>query len=68
MDQLYKTTDIVEYDLEENEVSSVVFLDVAQTFDKVCYEGLIQKLNKMLPKQYAQIFTTYISNGLIRIR
>lgn len=54
--------------LEKKFIFSAIFLDVAQGFGKVWHEGLVCKLNKMLPKQYAQLLTSYISNRLFRIK
>lgn len=68
IDQVHRITNIIERTFEENEVCSAVFLDVAQAFDKVWHEGLINKLNKMLPKQYVEILTSYISDRLFRIK
>lgn len=39
-DQVYRITDIIERALEE-QICSVVFLNVAQVFDNVWHEGLI---------------------------
>lgn len=49
------------------QVCSAVVLDVAQAFDKAWHEGLIHKMNKIPPKQYVAILTSYISNKLFRI-
>lgn len=68
IDQVHRITDVIERALEEKQVCSAVFLDVAQAFYKVWHEGLIYKLNKLLPKQYADILTSYISNRLFRIK
>lgn len=68
VDQVHRITDIIERALEEKKICSTVFLDVAQAFDKVWHEGLIHKLNKMLPKQYVEILTSYISDRTFRIK
>jgi len=41
---------------------------VAQAFDKVWHEGLSHKLNKLLPKPYAEILTAYISDRTFRVK
>ena len=50
IDQVQRITDVIERSLEEKQVCTVLFLDVAKAFDKVWHEGLLYKLNKMLPK------------------
>lgn len=67
-DQVHRIIDVIERCYEEKQVCSAIFLDVAQAFDKVWHVGLIHKLNKMLPKQYVELISSYISNRLFRIR
>lgn len=68
IDQVHRITDVIERALEEKQVCSAIFLDVAQAFDKVWHEGLIHKLNKVLPKQHADIITSYISDRTFRVK
>lgn len=68
IDQVHRITDIIEKALEEKQDCSTIFLDVSQAFDRVWHEGLIQKLHKLLPKQYVEILKSYISNRLFRIK
>lgn len=68
IDQVHRITDIIEKVFEEEKVCSTIFLDVAQAFDKVWHSGLILKLNKLLPKQYAELLESYISDRLFRIK
>lgn len=67
-DQVHRITDVIERALEEKQVCSAVFLDVAQAFDKVWHEGLLNKLNKMFPKHYVEILKSYISDRLFRVK
>ena len=53
IDQVHRITNIIENALEKQEVSSTIFLDVAQAFDKVWHKGLMYKLKQYLPKQYS---------------
>jgi len=55
IDQVCRITNIIENALEEKTVCSPVFLDMAQTFDKVWHEGLNYKVITILHKQYAEI-------------
>lgn len=68
IDQVHRITNIIEKALEENKVCSTVFLDVAQAFDKVWHKGLIRKLRNMLPKQFADILESYLSQRKFRVR
>ena len=68
IDQVHRITSTIENALEEKQVCSTIFLDVAQAFDKVWHEGLIYKLNKILPKQYVELLQSYISNRIFRIK
>lgn len=68
IDQIHRITDVIEKALEEREVCSVIFLDVAQAFDKVWHDGLIEKLSKQLPIQYVNILQSYISDRYFRIK
>lgn len=68
IDQVHRITNIIERTLEEKKVCSTVFLDVAQAFDKVWHKGLIYKLRKMLPKQFADILESYLTERTFRVR
>lgn len=68
IDQVHRITDTIEKALEKKLICSTIFLDVAQAFDKVWHKGLIHKLNKMLPKQYADVLKSYISERLFRVK
>lgn len=68
IDQIHRITDIIEKALENKEICSTIFLDVAQAFDRVWHEGLIYKLNKLLPKQYVELLKSYLSDRLFRIK
>jgi hypothetical protein len=61
---VHTITNIIEIALEEKKVCSAIFLDVAQTFDKACHEGLNHKLRTILPKQYAEILKSYLTERL----
>lgn len=68
IEQVHRITNIIENTLENKGVCSSVFLDVSQAFDKVWHEGLIFKLKKMLPKQFADVLVSYITNRAFRVR
>lgn len=68
IDQVHRITNIIEKALEEKKVCTTVFLDVAQAFDKVWHEGLIHKLRNLLPKQFAKILESYLTQRMFRVR
>jgi hypothetical protein len=61
IDQVHRITTIIEKALEEQQVCSTVFLDVAQSFDTVWHDGLFYKLELLLPTEYSQILKSYLS-------
>jgi hypothetical protein len=61
IDQVHRITTIIERALEEQQVCSTLFLDVAQVFDTVWHEGLFYKLELLLPTEYSQILKSYLS-------
>ena len=68
IDQVHRITNTIEQALEEKLVCSSIFLDVAQAFDKVWHEGLIKKLSELLPKEYAELIKSYITDRLFRVK
>ena len=46
----------------------LLFLDVAQAFDKVWHKGLIYKLYRFLSKSYVNLFSSYLNNRIFRVR
>lgn len=68
IDQVHRITDTIEKSLEENLICSTMFLDVAQAFDKVWHEGLINKINGVLPRQYVEFLKAYLSERLFRVK
>jgi hypothetical protein len=67
IDQVHRINNIIENALEEKHLCSSVFLDVAQTFDKLWQEGLNYKLRTLLPMQYAEILDSYVTERFFRI-
>jgi hypothetical protein len=68
IDQVHRISDVIEQALEDKKICSAVFLDVAQAFDKVWHEGLILKLQNLLPMQYVDVLKSYISERLFRVK
>ena len=68
IDQVHRITNVIEKALEEKQICSAIFLDVAQAFDKVWHKGLEFKLHRDLPRQYYEILKSYIGNRFFRVR
>lgn len=54
--------------LEERKFCCAVFLDVAQAFDKVWHEGLLHKLQTVLPLSYCQLLQSYLQDRQFRVQ
>src|SRR5262249_29132693 len=67
IEQVHRLIDIIEKALEGKEVCSIIFLDIAQDFDKVWHEGLLHKLNQFLPIQYVNLLKSYMTNLMFRV-
>jgi len=54
--------------LEERSLSTVVFLDVAQAFNKVWHIGLLYKLKASLPGPYYLLLQSYLTDCYFQVR
>lgn len=68
IEQVHRITDVIEDTLENKNICSGIFLDVAQAFDKVWHQGLEFKLHRDLPKQFYQILKSYIADRHFRVK
>ena len=68
IDQVHNITTLIEITLEEKQVCSSIFLDVAQTFDKVWHEGLLYKIELLLPTEYSRLLKSYLSDRYFRVK
>ena len=68
IDQVHRITAIIEQALEEKQVCSTIFLDVAQAFDRVWHEGLLHKLELILPSDYSQLLKSYLTDRYFRVK
>lgn len=66
--QIHRITHEIEIALEKKEVCSAVFLDISKAFDAVWHEGLLHKLNMLLPKHYYKILKSYLEHRAFRVR
>jgi hypothetical protein len=47
---------------------SAIFLDIAHAFDKVWHVALMNKLKNTLPRQFAQILESYITERMFCVK
>jgi retron-type reverse transcriptase len=67
-DQVHRIITLTEMTLEEKQVCSSLFLDVAQAFDKVWHEGLLHKTELFLPMEYSRLLKSYLSDRYFRVK
>lgn len=68
VDQVHRITNVFKKVLEEKQICTTIFLDIAQAFDKVWHCGLEYKLERDLPKHHCQLLKSYISNRYFRVK
>lgn len=68
IEQVHRTTDLIENCFENKLICSLVLLDISQAFDRVFLEGLAFKLLKLLPINYYLLLTSYLSGRSFRVR
>lgn len=68
IDQVHRLTSTVEKALEEKNICSALFLDVAQAFDKVWHVGINNKLKAILPQKLSKLLSSYLADRLFRVR
>ncbi|CAI6366776.1 unnamed protein product [Macrosiphum euphorbiae] len=66
--QLHRVVDTISSSLEKKHYCAAVFLDVAQVFDRVWFEGLLFKLKKFLPAPYYLLIKSYLSDRTFIVR
>ena len=66
--QLRRISEIIVKGFEKKEYTSMVFLDVAQAFDRVWQKGLLQKLSKLnLPTYLYNIIRSFITKRSFQV-
>jgi hypothetical protein len=68
LDQVHRITNIIDKTLEEKKFYSTIFLDVAQTFDKVWHKELFHKIGQLLPAEHSQLLKPYLSVKYFRVK
>lgn len=67
IEQVHRLTEVIRLAFEERKYCAAIFLDVAQAFDKVWHEGLLYKMNAVLP-QMTKLLRSYLLNRKFRVR
>jgi hypothetical protein len=68
INQVHQITTIIEKALEEKQVCSTIFLDIAQAFDRVWHEGLLHKIELLLLSDYSQLLKSYLTDRYFRVK
>jgi hypothetical protein len=68
IDQARRITTVIEKTKREKKFCSNILLDVAQAFDKVWHEGLLHKIQQLLPAQHSQLLKSYLSDRYFRVK
>lgn len=66
--QLHRVIDTISASLEKKQYYAAVFLDMAQAFDRVWFDGLLFKLKKFFPTPYFLLLKSYLSNRTFVVR
>jgi hypothetical protein len=62
IDWVNRITDIIEKSLENKDMCSTVFLDIAQAFDRVWHRGILHKLRSALSYHFYLLLKSYLTN------
>ena len=68
IEQIHRITHNISQTLEKKKYCWAVFLDIQQAFDKVWQEGLLYKLNKVLPHTYYSILKSYLTKRQFMVK
>jgi hypothetical protein len=66
--KIQRLTDKIATSFENKKFCPGVFLDLAQTFDRVWFDDLIYKLKKFLPAPYYLLIRSYLLNRTFSVR
>jgi hypothetical protein len=68
IEQVHKIVNVIKQALESKSYCTGIFLDVAQAFDKVNHNGLLEKINNLLPRKYHQLLTSYLADRSFKVQ
>jgi len=62
IEQIHRAVAVIHEAFENKEFCPAIFLDVNQAFARVWHEGLLRKLNLMLPDAFCSVLRSFLSN------
>jgi len=62
IEQVHRLVDKINTTFEQKKFCSAVFLDISQAFDRVWYDGLLHKINSMMPTNFYTFIKSYLSD------
>lgn len=68
IEQVHRVVVPIKQALDEKKYCSAAFLDISQAFDKVWHEGLLLKLNQIIPGQFYRIISSYLSDRKFKVK
>ncbi len=68
IEQVHKITNEIKRAMENKFYCTGIFLDVAQAFDKVNHNGLMQKINRILPLKYQPLLHNYLTDRTFQVQ
>lgn len=68
IEQVHKLVNEIKMALENKHLCTGIFLDVAQAFDKVNHNGLLQKVSAFLPPKYLPLQTSYLKDRSFQVQ
>lgn len=67
IEQIHRIVNQIKKALENQSICVGVFLDVAQAFDKVNHNGLLEKIYEQLPLKYHKLLKSYLQNRQFKV-
>jgi len=68
IEQVNRITTEIRTAFEHREYCTALFLDVAQAFDRVWLDGLMFKINKLLPQNIHKLLKSYLDKRVFAVR
>lgn len=68
IEQVHRLVHTISQSLEKKQFAPAVFLDVSNAFDRVWHQGLMYKLQKMLPSNLCSLMASYLQDRTFSIQ
>jgi len=66
--QIHRIVKKINTDMDTGRYGTAAFLDVTQTFDKVCHAGLLHKIKSCFPPDLYAIIKSYLLQRIFRVK